>query len=400
MDTIAWPDGARAIGAAVLRYVAPAAAAVALAGCAFSPGMTYRGSYTDSAGATAQVAAARDTGSHEASGSDRAPAGSLVEITDDLVEKQLLAQPSGIPDGVRSLFAKASQYQVGPGDILNIVVWDHPELNLPAAGGGGSDSSGANSVAAGYTVDTDGFIQYAYIGPVKVAGLTEMGVRDLLSSKLGRYVRQPQVTVRVQTYRSKRVYLDGEVKTPGVQVLNDMVMTLPEAINRAGGFTDRSDRSRVALTRGDETVIVDIPDMIRKGVNPDRIIMRDGDLVRVYAQNDSKVFVIGEVQRPGGLPFNNGRMTLNQALGDAGGISQVSGDASQVYVVRNRDAGKRVVYHLDATSASAMATADSFELKPNDVVFVDASALVKWSRVIGLILPATQAAATTRAIGY
>jgi polysaccharide biosynthesis/export protein len=213
-------------------------------------------------------------------------------------------------------------------------------------------------------------------------------------------VRQPQVTVRIQTYRSKRVYLDGEVKTPGVQVLNDMAMTLPEAINRAGGFTDKADRSQVAVTRGDNTVVVDMPDMIRKGVNPDRIILRDGDLVRVFSGVDSKVFVIGEVQKPGGVMFNNGRMSLNQALGDAGGISQVSGDASQVYVVRGRDAAKPVVYHLDASSASAMATADAFELKPNDVVFVDASALVKWSRVIGLILPATQAAAAGRAVGY
>jgi polysaccharide biosynthesis/export protein len=112
------------------------------------------------------------------------------------------------------------------------------------------------------------------------------------------------------------------------------------------------------------------------------------------------VFVMGEVQRPGGVPFNNGRMSLSEALGDAGGISQVSGDASQVYVVRGRDAGKQAVYHLDATSAASMATADSFELQPNDVVFVDASALVKWSRIIGLILPATQAAATSRAVGY
>jgi polysaccharide export outer membrane protein len=393
--TSAWLGRARATGRAAAAWVA----AVALAGCALSPGMTFKGPSPQNGAGTAQAAAAHAPRSQGASDSDRAPAGSLVEITDDLVEKQRMERPTGVSADVRNLFSKAAPYQIGPGDILNIVVWDHPELSMPAAGGGG-DSPGAGSVSQGYTVDTDGFIQYAYIGPVKITGLTEMGVRDLLSSKLARYVRQPQVTVHIQTYRSKRVYLDGEVRTPGVQVLNDMPMTLPEAINRAGGFTDKSDRSRVAVTRGDETVLVDMPDMIRKGVNPDRIILRDGDLVRVYAQIDSKVFVIGEVQRPGGLTFNNGRMTLNEALGDAGGISQVSGDASQVYVVRGRDEGKRVVYHLDATSASAMATADSFELKPNDVVFVDASSLVKWSRVIGLILPATQAAATTRAIGY
>ncbi len=343
---------------------------------------------------------ARTAGTQAVTDVSGAPSGSLVEITRELVDKERAERPTGVPPDVRELFAKSAPYEIGAGDILGIVVWDHPELNMPTGGNGGQDASGSNSVASGYTVDSNGFIQYAYIGPIKVAGLTEMGVRDALSEKLAKYVRQPQVTVRIQSYRSKRVYVDGAVHTPGVQVLNDMPMTLPEAINRAGGFNDTSDRSKVAVTRGDKTVYVDIPDMIRRAVNPDRIILRDGDLVRVYAQNDSKVFVLGEVSRPGGLPFNNGRMSLNQALGDAGGISQVSGDASQVYVVRGRDQPKPVVYHLDATSAQAMATADAFELQPNDVVFVDASALVKWSRVIGLILPATQAAATTRAIGY
>jgi polysaccharide export outer membrane protein len=93
-------------------------------------------------------------------------------------------------------------------------------------------------------------------------------------------------------------------------------------------------------------------------------------------------------------------MSLNQALGNAGGIAQASADASQVYVVRGQDTNNPVVFHLDASNASAMAMADSFALQPNDVVFVDTSTLVKWSRVISLILPTTQAAAASRAVGY
>ncbi|TDG19274.1 sugar transporter [Paraburkholderia silviterrae] len=329
-----------------------------------------------------------------------APSGQVIEITGQLVEKEAAQRPKGIPADVEKLFSNPKPYEIGPGDILSIVVWDHPELNLPPTGGGGDGAAGANTVAPGYTVDTNGYIQYAYIGPMKVEGLSEMGVRDALAAKLARYVREPQVTVRIQTYRSKRVYLDGEVKTPGVEVLNDRPMTLPEAINRAGGFTANADRSHVAVTRGDTTVNVDMPEMIRKGFNPDRVMLGDGDLVRVYAQTDSKVFVVGEVERPGGVVFNNGHMSLNEAIGNAGGINQASGDASQVYVVRGRDTGKPVVFHLDASNAAAMATADSFDLKPNDVVFVDTSALVKWSRVISLILPTTQAAAASRAVGY
>ncbi|MCP3726227.1 polysaccharide biosynthesis/export family protein [Paraburkholderia sp. CNPSo 3272] len=360
--------------------------------------MSYTASNTGAGSAAGTTAGASVPDSVAAKGFSGAPSGTLVEITRELVDKEAAQRPKGIPSDVEKLFAKAMPYQIGPGDILTIVVWDHPELNLPAGGGGGDGAS--SSVSAGYTVDTNGFIQYAYIGPLKVAGLSEMGVRDILAEKLAKYVRQPQITVRIQTYRSKRVYLDGEVKTPGVQVLNDRPMTLPEAINRAGGFTANADRSHVALTRGDSTVDIDMPAMIRKGFNPDRIILDDGDLVRVFAQTDSKVFVVGEVEHPGGVMFNNGHMTLNEALGNAGGISQSSGDASQVYVVRGRDTSQPVVFHLDASSAAAMATADSFDLKPNDVVFVDTSTLVKWSRVISLILPTTQAAAASRAIGY
>lgn len=377
-------------------------ALTALSGCALAPGMTYTAG-AGGAGSNPGAAAASGPGvpdSVVAKGIAGAPSGKLVEITRDLVDKEAAERPTGIPSDVEKMFAKATPYEIGPGDILTIVVWDHPELNLPAGGGGGDGPSGASSVASGYTVDNNGFIQYAYIGPLKVAGLSEMGVRDVLAGKLAKYVRQPQITVRIETYRSKRVYLDGEVKTPGVQVLNDRPMTLPEAVNRAGGFTSNADRSHVSVTRGDTTVDIDMPAMIRKGFNPDRIILHDGDLVRIFAQTDSKVFVVGEVERPGGVMFNNGRMSLNEALGNAGGINQSSGDASQVYVVRGRDTSQPVVFHLDASSASAMATADSFELKPNDVVFVDTSALVKWSRVISLILPTTQAAATSRAIGY
>ncbi|WP_408366186.1 polysaccharide biosynthesis/export family protein [Paraburkholderia sediminicola] len=382
--------------------------ALCLAGCAWSPGMSFNPpSGTASPGqaeagnglASSSVRATADA--RTGKGVDAPPTGSLIEITDALVEKERAERSKTVPDDVTQLFAQSAPYTLGAGDILSIVIWDHPELNMPGASAStGPEANSSDSMTSGYTVDAGGMIQYAYIGPLKVAGLTEMEARDLLAQKLSRYVRQPQVTLRIQAYRSKRVYLDGAIRNPGVQVLNDMPMTLPEAINRAGGFTPVADRSMVAITRGQKTVIVDIPGMIAKGVNPDNIELRRGDMVRVFAQTDTKVYVFGEVQRPGSLTFNNGRMSLNEALGDAGGISQTSGDASQVFVVRGRDVGKPVVFHLNAGSPAAMATADGFELKPNDVVFVDASALVRWSRVIGLIVPSTQAAAASRAIGY
>ncbi len=384
---------ARAALAAMATMVT---AAALLAGCALSPGMQAPSSVTEAKAATD---AARSSGAK----GDQPPPGALVEINNELVAKEAAARSTTIPANVETLFGTPKPYTLGPGDVLSIVVWDHPEMNLPTNGSSGSNGQqdqSASQVQSGYTVDSSGAIQVAYVGPIHVAGLTEMQARDLVANKLAYYLNKPQVTLRIESYRSRRVYVDGEVRTPGLMVLNDMTMSLPEAINRAGGFTAAGDRSRVSVTRGDKTILVNIPDMIKKGVNPDKILLQNGDLVRVYSANESRVFVLGEVGHPGPLPFDNGHLSLNDALGNAGGISQGSGDASQVYVVRGQKEGHRTVFHLDASSPEAMATADEFDLKPNDVVFVDASALVKWSRVINLILPSTQAAAAGRAVGY
>jgi len=391
---------AKAHRSSLFTRVTMAACAIMLAACTLAPGMTFQSAGSGKAGAGATTTAtASGAGDSNIAGVPGISKDNLIEITSTLVDEQRAAQPKGIAPDVEKLFDKPRPYVLGPGDVLNIVVWDHPELNMPSLQStSGSDSSGSNSIVTGYTIDGSGMVQFAYVGMLQVAGLTEAQARDLLAKRLGEYVRNPQVTLRIQAYRSKRIYLDGEVHTPGLQILNDVPMTLPEAINRAGGFTTTADRSSVAVTRGEKTVLVNLPDLIAKGANPSGILLRDGDLVRVYAASDSKVFVLGEVARASTLTLNNGKLSLNEALGDAGGVSQYSGDAQQVYVVRGKNENKPVVYHLDASSPAAMALADNFELKPNDVVFVDASSLVRWSRVVSLLVPTAQSASVGKAL--
>src|SRR6185312_9640048 len=234
-------------------------------------------------------------------------------------------------------------------------------------------------------------IQFPLLGTFKIAGLTEDQAREELTRRLAKYLRGPQVTVRVQAYRAGRVYVDGEVKTPGVQAINDIPMTLPEAINRAGGLTKLADRATVDVTRNGTTTVVNMPQLARLGINPSRILLHAGDLVRVGSRDDSRVYVMGEVTKPVAQPLNsNGRLTLNEALGEAGGVSTTSGDPRQIYVVRNVQGGKPQIYHLDAASPVAYALADSFDLKAHDVVYVDATPLVRWNRVVSLILPTAE----------
>jgi polysaccharide export outer membrane protein len=88
---------------------------------------------------------------------------------------------------------------------------------------------------------------------------------------------------------------------------------------------------------------------------------------------------------------HDGRLTLNEALGEAGGVSTANGEPRQIYVVRNTsDAHHPLVYHLDAASPVALALAESFELQAKDVIYVDATGLTRWNRVVNLILPSAQ----------
>ncbi|MGX4640075.1 polysaccharide biosynthesis/export family protein [Massilia sp. SYSU DXS3249] len=357
-----------------------AACALALAGC--TTGLQFR---SETVGGTAE------------------PPPPTEMITERLIaaEKQAMAR-QGEQNLSKLIVTNPSPYTIGRGDVLSIVVWDHPEL----AGGGmtaataAADAAGSNVAAAanapqpGFVVDHQGRIQFPFAGLLPVEGLTEEGARALLTQKLARYIQSPNITLRVQAYRSKRVYIDGEVKQPGLQAINDIPMTLVEALNRAGGLLPTADQSRIALERGDARYSINLRDLVQKGINPGNIMLAPGDVVRVHSRDESKVFVSGEVVTPRALTMHNGRLTLNEALGETGGISPLSGDARQIYVVRKTPERTRV-FQLDARLTGSLAMAEAFELRPKDVVYVAASPLANWNRHLSLLFPG----ALTSAVG-
>lgn len=352
------------------------------AGCAsVAPGMHFNSSGTS---ATSSANADGTEGTNPV----------LKPITPQLVKTERDLREKQVTQDISKLVAKPTPYTIDNGDVLSIVVWDHPELSNSAtvatggAVGTGSDASTAATTAppAGFMVDHEGLVQFPYAGPLKVAGLTQDQARNLIASKLSRFLKQPKVTLRVQSYRSKRVYVDGEVKNPGLQAINDIPMTLVEAINRAGGVLPTGDQSQIVVNRNGTNYYINLPQLVQRGFNPGSIMLASGDVVRVRSRDESKVFVSGEVVSPRALPMHNGRLTLNEALGESGGINPNSGDGSQIYVVRKQGADQ-VVYQLDGRSPGALAMAEGFELSPKDVVYVAATPLANWHRAISLILP-------------
>ena len=329
------------------------------------------------------------------------PAPSTELITEQLIaaEKRQYAEPVN-RDLDQLLVPSPPPYAIGGGDVLSIVVWDHPELTgglvTSAAPSEALAAIAATASAApqGYVVDAQGRIQFPLVGMLTVEGRTEEGARTLLTTKLAKYITNPSITLRVQAYRSKRVYIDGEVKAPGLQAINDIPMTLVEALNRAGGLLPTADQSRIALERGERRYYINLRDLVQRNISPGLVMLAPGDVVRVHSRDEGKVFVSGEVVTPRALTMHDGRLTLNEALGETGGISPLSGDARQVYVVR-RGPERTRVFQLDARVAGSLAMAESFELRPKDIVYVAATPLANWNRSISLLFPGALTSAVT-----
>lgn len=356
-----------------------AAACVLLTACtSLSPGIQFGQSHPS----TSQLA------------SDDQIKSEIRPITPKLVRQEREAREQLVTENISALMSPATAYTISPGDVLQIVVWDHPELSasmMPAAplgvvGAAGVAASPLALQQSGFEIDQGGMLEFPYAGKLNVAGLTPEQAHTQLTKKLAIYLKNPKVSLRVLSYRSKRVYLDGEVKLPGVQPINDIPMTLLEAINRAGGMLPTADQSRIVITRAGKTYQINMPLLVQRGVNPASIMLVSGDVVRVLSREESKIFVSGEVTSPRALTMRNGRLTLNEALGESGGINPVSGDARQVYVVR-RDSSQSVVYQLDANAPGALAMAEGFELNPKDVVYVAATPLTNWNRTISALIP-------------
>ncbi|NML30283.1 sugar ABC transporter substrate-binding protein [Paraburkholderia sp. G-4-1-8] len=279
-------------------------------------------------------------------------------------------------------------YAIGAGDVLQIVVWDHPEFATALGSSQTPASPRPSDPSPGFIVDQSGNLTFPYAGTLHVAGLRAEEIQQRLAGALAKYFVKPQVTVRVASYRAHQVYVDGEVHSPGALSVNDVPMTLYEAIGRAGGFSDTADQGDLVLVRNGISHRLNLTRLLSQGLNPSLIFLQPGDFLRVVSRDENNVYVMGEVNKPAAaIPRRTGRLTLADALSQAGSINSSTADAAQMYVIRGSLSGTPQVFHLDARSPVAMLLAKDFDLQANDVVYVDGNGLVRFNRVLTLLMP-------------
>lgn len=298
-------------------------------------------------------------------------------------------------------------YHIGPQDILNITVWNHPEITNPTnqsilstnKTGTAQNASGNNT--SGFVVDSQGQIYFPYIGFIHVEGKTIEQARSLLTKKLALIIKNPQVTLQISQYNSQHVQVYGAVKQVKLIPINNIPLTIREAITDAGGVNRCgpstvtatssptsnicADLQHIILKRKNKSVIINLNSLTAPNGQSENYLLQGGDSIYVPDNNHSRVFIIGAVTRPG--PYNIGSepMTLREAFGDAAGVT-FSSDPTYTYVIRNFHHQPKV-FELDARSPDALNLAGDFTLEPQDIVFVSTSKLTDFNSVINQLTP-------------
>ena len=223
------------------------------------------------------------------------------------------------------------EYQIGPEDILKVTVYGHEDLTQTVV------------------VQSDGTFVFPLIGRVKGGDLSPKELERKITVLLSQgFIRNPQVTVIVQEYRSKTIFVVGEIMRPGTYPLSGS-RTLVEALAKAGPTTANAGAEVVIVRPHGEVQGPVLPNQVGEGpasaaAEVIRVSMPDiqaGDLTKnvLLRPNDTvfvplapKVFVSGEVRNPGAYPFAPGT-TVRQAISLAGGLTE-DGSSGRIRVVR------------------------------------------------------------------
>jgi polysaccharide biosynthesis/export protein len=225
--------------------------------------------------------------------------------------------------------AAATDYVVGPHDVLTITSYDQADLS------------------GKFSVEADGTFTYPLIGRFRAGGLTLRKVEETLKAQLKDegYFRNPQITVAVEQYRSQKVFIVGEVRSPGsYPVSGDM--TLVEALARAGSTLPTASGEVIIVhpaagqtvagpilptqEGADNTVRLDLREL-QNGALANNTALRDGDTI--FVPRAESIYVFGQVKNPGAYALQQRNTSVLQALSLAGGVAD-RGSTSRIRIVR------------------------------------------------------------------
>lgn len=180
--------------------------------------------------------------------------------------------------------AKAAEYVLAPGDVLNIRVAGYEELEMKAV-----------------EIRPDNKIDFPLLGEIDTNGLTPGQLARKLAAALGEYLREPQVSINVNKFHTTRIYVLGEVNKPGLYELSKQ-HNLLDAIGAAGGYTKDAAKKKVVVIPAEHAqkpYEVNFLQLLQKGDIRLNVRLADGDVV--YLTSNNRIDIARDI-----LPIVNG----------------------------------------------------------------------------------------------
>ncbi|MCP4683612.1 MAG: hypothetical protein GY864_14875 [Desulfobacterales bacterium] len=294
--------------------------------------------------------------------------GAAIRKRSQEIEKEELAKMSSVTEN--TVFMEIDgipEYRIGPLDVLDI-----------------SSHVGEKVTTTTVTVNNRGKISYSFIDDLDVAGLTPSRLDDILSKKMGDYIRNPRINILVKDFKSKSALALGELsnirgtllgtKGESGEIFLSGKTTLMDLIAQAGGYTVDADIKRVKIMRNGKTYEINLYDIITKADEQLNVIIEDGDVVDIpeLPEYGERVYVMGEVNYQGIYPLENTRDLL-AAVSLAGAFTSLAREENTL-IVRAREAGTEPLVMM-ADMRALLREADlaqNVRLEDGDLVYVPA----------------------------
>ena len=248
-----------------------------------------------------------------------------------------------------------AEYRIGPKDVLELNVIGFEDLNRKVR------------------VSEDGKISLPYLGDVEVRGLTKSELEKKLAKLLEeKYLQNPQVTVVIVEYQSRKVYLIGAVTTPGPYDLLGR-LTLLKLVSQAGGLTADAGNEIIIMRQlpdGTKTSLkISVEDLILKGDPSLDVPLQPDDVISIPVDKIVQIYVTGQVKTPGALNVKKSNIpTLLRAIAQAGGFADRASKGS-VIIKRIGEGGKEIKIQVDVGDIIKGKKKD-IQLQESDVVIV------------------------------
>jgi len=317
-----------------------------------------------------------------------------------------LPQPAAMPVSTLVAMPPRPTDLLGPGDVLNITVYEagvalfgNSALRSAAAGGATVDTSSNAERLPAVRVDDYGYIRVPFIGRIRAAGHTAAELQAMIQSGLRGMSQDPQVMVSIDQSITNSIILAGEIAKPGRLVLSTNRESLVDAIALAGGYRGSAKDAVARVQRDGQAFEIRLSDLLDMPEEDVQVV--PGDRITLVSRPQS-LSILGAPNKTDEVVFPRSRLSLAEAVALAGGANPNAGDAGAVFVFRyvpqSNGTEQPTVYHLNMMRPGAYLLSQRFMMHDRDVLYIGNARANQPTKFIQLLSQLFVPVATARAV--